>query len=86
MREIAVGRHCRATGFAGPKSISFTPALVSMMVPGFTSRRTMPCPMRHIDRGDDPDGTAHRLRKRQRTAFEARRQRLASRGFLGKEG
>jgi len=29
-------------GFASPKSISFAPAFVSMMLPGFRSRRTIP--------------------------------------------
>ena len=31
------------SGFASPKSISFAPALVSMMLAGFKSRWMMPC-------------------------------------------
>ena len=47
-----------AVRFAMPKSSSFVPEAVSMMLAGFRSRWTMPCAMCHLERVRDFDAEA----------------------------
>ena len=64
-------------GFARPKSSSFAPVLVRMMLPGFRSRWTMPARVGGGQCLGDLDGASHGLLERQAAPGEAIGQRLA---------
>ena len=63
--------------FARPKSSSFAPAFVSMMLAGLMSRWTMPARCARSSAAAISVATPQRLIERQRALLEARRQRLA---------
>ena len=62
---------------ASPKSSSFTPAFVSMTLPGLRSRWTMPCAVRLVERVGDLDAEAKHLLEGQRAFRERAVERLA---------
>ena len=62
--------------FANPKSRSFAPAVVSMMLPGLRSRWTIPCRCGLVQRIRYLDGDLQRLIQRQRAFLQPLCQRL----------
>ena len=60
-----------ALAFARPKSRSFAPAFVSITLPGFRSRWTMPCRCAVLERVGNLDGDLQRLVERQRALRQA---------------
>src|SRR2546428_12418526 len=83
VRFAFVGRAVRlpwaaagAIALARPKSRSFTPDLVSITLPGFRSRCTIPS-VRLVERVGNLHSVAERLPERERALLHAVRQRLA---------
>ena len=76
----AVRLDCGAAGaiaFASPKSSSFTPDFVSITLPGFRSRCTIPCRCALSSASAISIAVAQRLLERQRPLRQPIRQRLA---------
>ena len=67
---VSVAPVARATGFAKPKSRSFAPVWVSMMLPGFKSRWYDTAAMRFVERVGDLGAEFQNLIERERAFFK----------------